>query len=429
VYCSQCGTQLPDEAAFCHSCGARIAVAESRADEPIPGQRVEQSPLPGLGMASVAVPGWVRAQLLDGESVLAKASGSFADYYATDRRLLRFTGKSNCEATRYSDVSITLRRHGWGWHLLGLFAVAFSVAVAALGVLMLWGPTIGDTDYSGPPILALVMFGLAASLVWVTINFAYRYYQISIWREDKGTPDNWRFPRPRFALGNPALDRFAAIVEERSRASKGVQADTQGRPHPLAAAGTWSDEKDGAMRNAIGVLLRIAVWTLVLGMILLFAFTEVANRVIPAEIHHTPDGLCDISNEPAQYELSDDEGNAIAEFTWWYAVLYNAKDHDPRVQVKAPFEVWFPPYAAAFGLALFVTLCLCSLFPRLFGQGSTTGGGDGLPTRPSTSRIDPPPALHVSEAALHDGWDSGLIGGTRPGPAAGPGGSRPDALG
>ena len=426
MYCAHCGIQLPDDSAFCHRCGARNALEQAPG---APAERAANS-FPRVPLqASPGVPGWVRAQLLDGESVLAKASAGHVDYYATDRRVLRFTGKSNCEAARYSDVSITLRRRGWGWQLYRLFAVAFSVAVAALGVLVLWGPTIGDTDYAGPPLIALAFFGLAAFLFWIMLNFVHKYYQMSIGREDNGTTDKWRIQRPRFALGNPALDRFAAIVEERSRTSRGVQAEAWSRPTAAHAAGTWPNERDGAMTHVIGVLFRIAAWTLVLGMILLFAFTEVGNRLIPAEIHHTPDGLCDISNEPARYELRDSDGDVIVEFTWWYAVLYNAKDHDPRVQVKAPFDIWFPPYAVAFGLALFVTMCLCSLFPRLFGQDSATRRGDDFPSQPSRSRTDPPSTLHVSETASHDGWGGGLVERAGQGPTAGPGRSRPNALG
>jgi hypothetical protein len=181
---------------------------------------------------ALAVPDWVRAQLLPGEAVLGKTSAGGADYFATDRRLLRFKGKSSCDAAPYGDVSITLQRYGWGWHLVKLFAVVFSLAIIALGVLMLWGPTIGDTDYGGPPILALVAFGAAALFIWTMINYRFRYYRMNIWRANKGTSDQWLIERPRFAIGNAALDRFAAVVKERSRSFGGAQETMRSRPKP-----------------------------------------------------------------------------------------------------------------------------------------------------------------------------------------------------
>jgi hypothetical protein len=181
---------------------------------------------------ALAVPDWVRAQLLPGEAVLGKTSAGGADYFATDRRLLRFKGKSSCDTAPYGDVSITLQRYGWGWCLFKLFAIVFSLAIIALGVLMLWGPTIGDTDYGGPPILALVAFGAAALLIWTMINYRFRYYQMNIWRADKGTSEQWLIERPRFAIGNAALDRLAAVVEERSRSFGGAQERARSRPKP-----------------------------------------------------------------------------------------------------------------------------------------------------------------------------------------------------
>jgi hypothetical protein len=46
MYCSQCGTELPDDSAFCHNCGTRIAVEHTRGDGPIHGELVAESPPP-----------------------------------------------------------------------------------------------------------------------------------------------------------------------------------------------------------------------------------------------------------------------------------------------------------------------------------------------------------------------------------------------
>jgi hypothetical protein len=34
MYCSRCGTQVPDDSVFCHECGARVASAEAQEEQP-----------------------------------------------------------------------------------------------------------------------------------------------------------------------------------------------------------------------------------------------------------------------------------------------------------------------------------------------------------------------------------------------------------
>jgi len=233
TYCSECGTQMPDDSAFCHRCGARIAVEQSRGDERSAGENTGRLPPPaGPRTGALAVPGWVSAQLLPGEAVLARTSGGHADYFATDRRLLRFRRKSNCEAVPYSHLSVSLQMYGWGWQIFKLFAVVFSFAVVALGILALWGPTVGDTDYGGPTPIAIAFFVAGGLTLLAVLVYRYRYYQISVWRADRGSSERWCIERPRVAIGNAALDRFAAVLEKRSRASGSPQAETPPRPRP-----------------------------------------------------------------------------------------------------------------------------------------------------------------------------------------------------
>jgi len=233
MYCSQCRTQMPDDSAFCHRCGARIAVAQSRGDERSAGEHAGRLPTPaGPRTSALAVPGWVSAQLLPGEAVLARTSGGHADYFATDRRLLRFRRKSNCEAVPYSHLSLSLQKYEWGWQIFKLFAVVFSFAVVALGILALWGPTVDDIDYGGPTPIAIFFFVAGGLTLLAVLVYRYRYYQISVWRADRGSSERWCIERPRIAIGNAALDRFASVLEKRSRASGGPQAAAQSRPRP-----------------------------------------------------------------------------------------------------------------------------------------------------------------------------------------------------
>jgi hypothetical protein len=49
MFCSECGTQVPNEAEFCHNCGARVEV------EPQPAQPPETAPRTSSGAASARV--------------------------------------------------------------------------------------------------------------------------------------------------------------------------------------------------------------------------------------------------------------------------------------------------------------------------------------------------------------------------------------
>ena len=240
---------MPDDSAFCHRCGARIAVEQSRGDEPSAGEHADRLPPPvGLRTSAAALPGWVCAQLLPGEAVLARTSGGHADHFATDRRLLRFRRKSNCEAVPYSHLSVSLQKYGWGWQIFRLFTVVFSFAVVALGVLVLWGPTVDDTDYGGPTPIAIFFFVAGGLTLLAVLVYRYRYYQISVWRADRGSSERRCIERPRVAIGNAALDRFAAVLEKGSRASGSPEAEKRPRPRPRL----WADQPGLKWSRALG---------------------------------------------------------------------------------------------------------------------------------------------------------------------------------
>jgi len=86
-------------------------------------------------MEHIKVPKWVEEQLLDGEKAVSKiSSGSrlnMVDYFATDKRLLRFSGKSDCEVLEYSKASITFKKYGLGTSSFRVFALVFGLLVIA----------------------------------------------------------------------------------------------------------------------------------------------------------------------------------------------------------------------------------------------------------------------------------------------------------
>ncbi|MFQ6135082.1 MAG: hypothetical protein ACE5KU_04635, partial [Nitrososphaerales archaeon] len=86
-------------------------------------------------MKSIKIPRWVEERLSEGEKVISKISRGRADYYATDKRLLRFRGKSDCDVLEYDKISITFSKYGLGWKVFRIIAVLFGLLAISLGIL------------------------------------------------------------------------------------------------------------------------------------------------------------------------------------------------------------------------------------------------------------------------------------------------------
>lgn len=169
-------------------------------------------------MESIEIPKWVEGQLLEGEKVISRLSHGMADYYATDKRLLRFTGKSNCRALEYGKMSITFVRYGLGWSIFRTFSVIFGSLCIGFGILGFIGPTThsGTTvmHWGAPFEYVLLLWGVGLFCILLPLNSRYAYYQIKgagLYTQDL---KKWQIVRNRWGAGN--VDRFADIVKERS---------------------------------------------------------------------------------------------------------------------------------------------------------------------------------------------------------------------
>ena len=220
MYCSQCGTQVLDEAAFCHNCGSPTATALP------PAVLSAQAFHPHAASRAVGrAPSWALGHLMAGESVIAAHPAGNVNYIATDRRLLRFTSRSRHDSAPYTDVSITLQRYGWGWRLFCLLVIVFGLGVAGLGVAALLDP-------DAPRAAAAMLFAAAVFALWIGLVGRYGYHQICVWNPEKEGIDKWRIERLRWSPRNGSLDRFAAAVSEGSEVFGGNRPELYPRPRP-----------------------------------------------------------------------------------------------------------------------------------------------------------------------------------------------------
>ena len=92
-------------------------------------------------MESIKIPDWVKERLSKEEKVISRISAGMGDYYATDKRLLRFRSKSECDVLEYNKMSITFRRYGVGWNTFRIIAVLLGLLTISLGIFSFVGPT------------------------------------------------------------------------------------------------------------------------------------------------------------------------------------------------------------------------------------------------------------------------------------------------
>jgi len=231
VFCSQCGTQVPDEATFCHNCGARVIVVPD--GSPQRSADTIAAPAPSLSGSSETVaarpPRWLRPHLSEEETILANVSVGQSDYYATDNRLLVFKGKSSPDTIEYRQASVEFHRYGWLFHVWRLFVGACALAVLGLALLFTQHVKIDEATIGPRWDVATVCVGLAVLLVVVAIVSRYGFYVVTVGEHVPGRNGGWhyRLERLRFAPRNEALRHLIHILEQKAVAASEPSSDPQ----------------------------------------------------------------------------------------------------------------------------------------------------------------------------------------------------------
>ena len=160
------------------------------------------------------MPSSVQKHLSQGEVVLGKLAGKGADYYATDRRLLRFTSESQYQSLEYTHISVDSVNWGVQVTVGRVVMVVFGLFVAFAGILFLtvnFGRVVGFPGGKSGFVLVLWLLGVGAAALGASLRSSY--YQIrtpGVAQNDKA----WRFwDLLRWSHG---ADNFADILKQRS---------------------------------------------------------------------------------------------------------------------------------------------------------------------------------------------------------------------
>lgn len=179
-------------------------------------------------MESIKVPDRVKEQLSEGERVISEFSSKFfagnASFYATDKRLLRFARKSECDSLRYDGLSVAKKSLLAVYVIGSLVMVLFALCLIAMAIVILIGPEYtrpggGIQSLKGPPCLSLIacLAGLWA-LIFPCL-LPHGAYWIESPHLDRGDLRKWRIAR--HWSSDRKLDRFVRAIEEKASGATG----------------------------------------------------------------------------------------------------------------------------------------------------------------------------------------------------------------
>jgi hypothetical protein len=170
-------------------------------------------------MESIKVPDWVKEQLSEDERVISEFSSKFSvgnvSFYATDKRLLRFVRKSDCDSVQYEGLSV-FKKSFLAVYILGsLVMVLFGLFLIALAIVSFVGPEFtrpdgGIQSLKGPPCLSFIS---CLAGLWVLVFpclLPHGAYWIESPHLDSIDLRKWRIARYWFS--GRKLDRFVRSI-------------------------------------------------------------------------------------------------------------------------------------------------------------------------------------------------------------------------
>ena len=161
-------------------------------------------------MQDIKVPKSVAEQLSNDERVIGKVSSGGVDYYATDQRLLRFTGPSQYLELDYAQLSITFFKGGIVGLIGSILIILISLALIAVPHLATSPDNVRPLHFS----VYLLCYIIGISFILMALIVSRDRYQITVPGFDKNDLRRWRLRRYRLFSGNTV--RFAKLIKERS---------------------------------------------------------------------------------------------------------------------------------------------------------------------------------------------------------------------
>ena len=167
-------------------------------------------------MPEVKAPRWVEKNLLIGEKVIAMYSTDRADFYATDKRLLRFSGKSKYRALEYNNLTIQLIKHGLRRIISGVMLFIVGIICIIFGILGYIGPRIylggHPTNFNAPFEIVLLFMGIGVFGIVMAFLMQTCYYQIESPDIAKYDMENWRI-LPYLLFNRQKPHNFAKVIK------------------------------------------------------------------------------------------------------------------------------------------------------------------------------------------------------------------------
>ena len=169
-------------------------------------------------MGIIRVPRVVADKLLNEETVLRKYETRAADYYVTNKRLLRFKSESKYAIIANTDVSIKLVKYGIGWKIFVFFTVLLGLLLIGLGIVIYLDQGMNSsTSISGysplfPDFLLPIFSWIGGAFtIVVALTFRYAYYQFEAPGIDQHEIKKWRIDRLRW--GGGGADKFVRVAK------------------------------------------------------------------------------------------------------------------------------------------------------------------------------------------------------------------------
>lgn len=161
-------------------------------------------------MENIKVPKSVEEKLLEGERVVGKISNGGADFYATDKRLLRFTSASDYWVLEYSQISsIKLTKHVIRLTIFRLLAAILGLYFIAIGINSFIDPDMISTPFGAK----ILLFVIGAAAIIFAIISDVSYYQITAPDFDNKDYRRWRLQQ--FCLTARNVKKFLKLIEEK----------------------------------------------------------------------------------------------------------------------------------------------------------------------------------------------------------------------
>jgi hypothetical protein len=161
----------------------------------------------------ISVPQSVQKQLSPGEDVVGKLASRGADYYATNGRLLRFTGESHYQSLEYSTLSVNSVSYGARIAICRVAAVVLGLFIIFTGMVVLTDPANVNGFPGGKPGFVLLLWVMGLGCAFFGASLRSSYYQMQAPGVREGDKE-WRIGDP-FRWTRSA-DKFVEILKQKS---------------------------------------------------------------------------------------------------------------------------------------------------------------------------------------------------------------------